>query len=173
MIRAATSFDDLIEHEMVGRLGEVPITTADGAPYSGLAVERYPSGEIWTITEIRDGFRTGYAVEYRRDGTVATVDEVFRERDHGLKAEWNERGDLTQAARLVEDVTTARLQIDPVTKQQRQVEAKGADDHLAKVLAALRRPSPEVPQDIRTLLDRFDGTAEALHREAALGLGLA
>lgn len=158
---------------MVGRPGEVPITTPDGAPYSGLAVERYPSGEIWTITEIENGFRTGYAVEYRRDGSVVTVDEVFRERDHGLQAEWDERGDLTKAARLIEDVTTARLEIDPMTKRQRQVEEEGADEQLASVLALLRRPSPEIPRDIQTLLDRFDGTAEALHREAALALGLA
>ena len=172
MIRSVNNFDDLIEGQWIEPEGDWPVMNPDHTGYTGLAVELYATGKIWTVSEVENGCRQGYSVEYSEGGSVIAVNECFQNEDTGLVAVWDELGRLKQAYRFEHEVRTAKLEIDPVTSEHRQIDEEDIEAELRTVRGYLAMPPPDIPASIEDLLARFDGKGEALYREAQLGLGM-
>lgn len=167
MLRTVVMDEELVDGQMDGNW---PVMNAELKPYSGLSVELYSSGEIWTIIENNEGYFEGYGVTYDKNGLILDVDEYFSHRKNGLLAVWNSAGRLVKAERYEEDIKTSEYQFDG--EAVRQIEIEGVEEDITQERSYLNRFPDPIPNSISELLERFDGKGEALYREAQLGLGL-
>ncbi|WP_018753579.1 toxin-antitoxin system YwqK family antitoxin [Paenibacillus sanguinis] len=67
-------------------------------PFSGLAYELYPNGQIMHVTSYKNGFEDGVCREWYASGEIKCEFEMNRGRIHGDRKYWHRNGSIKSIA---------------------------------------------------------------------------
>ena len=79
----------------------------DGVPFTGVAVEMYPSGALWTESPMVDGLIEGSSREWYEDGQIES-DEVHHRGALRYVRTWHRNGQLKEEATVEDTIALTR-----------------------------------------------------------------